>query len=56
MIQPRQHLRFAGEAGEPVGIGRKGLQDLDATSRFNLLSMARQTTPMPPSPSFSAIS
>jgi hypothetical protein len=40
MIQPRQHLRFAGEAGEPVGIGRKGLQDLDATSRFNLVAHA----------------
>jgi hypothetical protein len=29
MIQPRRHLRFAGEAGEPVGIARKGLPDLD---------------------------
>jgi hypothetical protein len=54
MIQPRQHLRFASEAREPVGMGRN-LQDFDRHARFNLAPMAGQTTPMPPSPSFEVV-
>jgi hypothetical protein len=44
VIQRRQHLRLAREARYAVGIAREGVrQDLIATSRFSLVSVARQT-------------
>ena len=52
MIQRRQHLRFALEARHAVGVvGNAAGRTLMATSRFSLVSVARYTAPMPPSPS-----
>jgi hypothetical protein len=58
MVERGGGLGFANEAllglfvGEQVG----GARNLSATVRSSFVSWALQTTPMPPSPSFSVIS
>ena len=52
MIERRQHPRFALEPRQPIGIGGEGGgRTLMATSRPSLVSRARYTSPMPPTPS-----
>jgi hypothetical protein len=51
MVQRGQHFGLALELSEAVGILRDRFrQDLVATARFRLVSVARYTSPMPPSP------
>ena len=57
MIQRREHLRFAPEAREPVGIeGEELRKDLQADVACSVPSRARYTSPMPPAPSGATIS
>ena len=50
--QRREQLRLALEAGEAIRVGGEGRgKDLSATSRPSLVSVARQTSPIPPAPS-----
>ena len=42
VVEGSEDLGFAGEAGNPVGIGGEGVgEDLTATSRLSLVSVAR---------------
>ena len=51
MIQRGEHLRFALEARESIGVGRdRGGQDLDRDLTLQLRVGARYTSPIPPSP------
>ena len=57
MVQRREHLRFAREAREAVGVLREGIwQHLDRTCRRRLVSVARYTAPTPSSPIWAVIS
>ena len=50
VIQRRRHLRFLLKAAACGGVGQFVGRNLMATGRFSLVSCARTTTPMPPSP------
>ena len=57
MIQRRERLRFALKPREAIGIRREGVgRILIATWRSSLVSVARYTCPMPPSPICAVIS
>ena len=57
MIQGRERLRLALEPREAVGVGReRRRQDLDRDLAIELVSVARYTCPMPPSPIGAVIS
>jgi hypothetical protein len=50
MIEQRQHFRLAPKAGQPVGIRGERRSTLTATWRFTFVSVARYTSPIPPTP------
>ena len=57
MVQLGEELRFALEAGEALLVlGERRRQDLDRHFALELVSVARYTSPMPPSPSLAVIS
>ena len=57
MIQRGEDFRFPLEPRQPVGIaGERLRQDFNATSRFNRVSRARYTSPIPPAPRGAMIS
>jgi hypothetical protein len=57
MIQRGDSARFLLEPPQPVRIFRKGFrQNLIATSRPSLVSLARNTSPIPPAPIGATIS
>jgi hypothetical protein len=57
MVERRQHFGFALKAREPFGItGDRRWQHLQRDLAFRLVSVARYTAPMPPSPSFAMTS
>ena len=54
MVEGGQKLSLSLEAGQTVTIlGELSRQNLDGDFRFRVVSSARYTSPMPPSPSFS---
>jgi len=56
MVEGREHLRLAREARQRIASRAKSSGiSLIATSRPSLLSVARYTSPMAPSPSFEEI-
>jgi hypothetical protein len=57
MIQRREHFRFTLEPRQPIGFTRQRVgKDLDRDGRFRLVSVARYTSPMPPTPMNAEIS
>ncbi len=57
MVERREHFGFALKAREPIRIAAtEAGSTLIATGRFRLLSVARYTSPMPPSPIGAVIS
>ena len=57
MIQRGERLRFARESRKPSpSLAKESGRTLRATSRFSLVSRARHTCPMPPSPIGAVIS
>ena len=51
MIERGQHLGLALESRQPIRVGRdRRRQHLDRDARFRLVSVARYTSPMPPTP------
>ena len=57
MIQRGEDFGFALKPRQPLGIsGERGRRTLIATSRFSFVSLARYTSPMPPTPIWAVIS
>jgi len=55
MVERRQRLGFAVEVGQRLGVGRhRPGSTLIATWRFRFVSVARYTSPIPPTPIWAA--